>query len=163
VYPAGFFFGCPTFEDPHHIFIHCPHFTSLRDARTSELHSNVDRILHSSSVTSTDRSFILERVDDLFRDSNVWPAGRSLYYFGVLPPFYPSTLDHPQIHLRLAHECHITSIRLAAQIWASTRCAFFSNLYPSNHTRLPSITLPSFLARILPLSPSYSSFSVSFT
>jgi hypothetical protein len=62
----------------------------------------------------------------------------------------------------LAHECHTFSIRLAGQIWASACCALFSKLHSSTRPRLPTLTLPSFLSRILPPAPTYSSFSVSF-
>ena len=55
------------------------------------------------------------RVGNLFQDSDVWPAGRSLYYLGVLPQFFPRTIHSPQVHTRLSHECHTVSIRLAAQ------------------------------------------------
>jgi hypothetical protein len=156
-------FGCPVLEDPHHIFTSCPHFTSLRSARASELCSSLERILQTSSVPLVDRTSILDRADGLFHDSDAWPAKRSLYYLGLLPPFFPHTLDHPRMHSRLAHECHVTSIRLAAQIWASARCFLYSRLYPPTRTHLPVISLPSFLARLLPPTPSYSSFSVSFT
>ena len=39
---------------------------------------------------------------------------------------------------------------------------YFPKLYPSNSGRLPSITSPSFLVRIFPLSPLYFSYSVAF-
>jgi hypothetical protein len=157
-------FGCHILEDSHHIFTCCPHFTSLRTAHTFELRASLERILNTSSVPLADRTFILEQVNGLFLDLDVWPAGRSLYYLGLLPPFFPRTLDHPRMHTRLAHECHITSIQLAAQIWASARCTLYSNFHPSvrSPSPLPNISLPSFLSHILPLSPSYSSFSVSF-
>ena len=155
-------FGCPTFEDPHHIFLSCPRFSSLRDARASELTSNVGRILQSSSIPPADRTLILDRLCNLFQDSDAWPAGRSLYYLGILPPFFPHTLHCPQIHTRLAHECHTVSIRLAAQIWATARCAAYSKSHPPTRSR-SSVVLPSLLARILPPSLSYPSFSISFS
>ena len=155
-------FGCPTFEDPHHIFLHCPRFSSLRDARTSELTFNVGRILESSSISSADRALVLNRVRNLFQDSDAWPAGRSLYYLGILPQFFPPTIHSLQTHTRLAHECHTVSIRLAGQIWAAARCKTFSTLHYPIRTR-SSLTLPTHLARILPPSPSYPSFTVSFT
>lgn len=158
-------FGCPTFEDPHHIFVLCPHFASLRSSRASELHSNVDQILHTTSVSTADRTFILEQVSRLFQDSDTWRALRSLYYLGVLPKNFPRSLHHPRIHTRLTlHECHLFSIQLAAQIWASARCFSYSQNYSSSRTPShSSITLPSFFARILPPAPSYSSFSVVFS
>ena len=157
-------FGCPVYEDPHHIFLRCPRFSSLRNVRTAELLSNVGRILQPSSITSADRTLILERVGDLFQDSDVWPAGRSLYYLGVLPHFFPNTIHNPQIHTRLSHECHTVSIRLAAQIWGSARSASFSKLHHHHSTTSrSSLTLPTHLARILPPSLTYPSFSVSFS
>ena len=156
-------FGCPTFEDPHHIFLHCPRFSSLRDARTSELTLNVGRILESSSISSADRALVLKRVGNFFQDSDAWPAGRSLYYLGILPQFFPPTIHSLQIHTRLAHECHTVSIRLAGQIWAAARCKTFSALHYPIRTRSSLTLLPTHLARILPPSPSYPSFTVSFT
>ena len=155
-------FGCSTFEDPHHIFLSCPRFSSLRDERSTELVANVDRVLQSSSIPSTDRTLILQRVGNLFQDSDIWPAGRSLYYLGVLPHFFPYSIPNLQIHTRIAHECHTLSIRLAGQIWATARCASFSKLHSSTRSH-SCLTLPPHLARILPPSPSYPSFSISFT
>ena len=156
-------FGCPCWEDPHHIFIHCPHFTSLRTSRAADLLSNITTILQTPSISSATRSFVLHRVQNLFRDSDIWPARRSLYYLGALPPLFPPTTHHPQIHSRVAHECHMVSIRLAAQIWASARRIFFSHLFPNPSSRSrPSLTLPTMFSRILPPSPSYPRLSVSF-
>ena len=56
------------------------------------------------------------------------------------------------------------SIRLAAQIWGTARSASFSKLHHDSSARSQSsLTLPTHLARILPPSPSYPSFSVSFS
>jgi hypothetical protein len=155
-------FGCQSFEDPHHIFVLCPRFSSLRQSRAAELQSTFTTIFQTSSLSPTDPAQILEKIDHLFLDSDIWPARRSQYYLGVLPPFFPPSLSLPQIHIRLAHELHTVSIRLAAQIWAVARRAFYANSHPSNYVR-PSISLPSPLARILPPSPTYPSFSVNFT
>ena len=92
----------------------CPQFLS---SQALEFHSSIDRILQTTSVSSIDRSFILEQVDCLFQDSDAWPALRSLYYLGVLPSFFPRTLNQSQIHSHLAHECHVFSIRLVVHWW----------------------------------------------
>ena len=92
----------------------CPRFSSLHASRALELHSSIDRILQTTSVPSVDCSFILEQVYCLFQDSDAWLASLSLYYFGVLPSFFPRTLNQSQIHSHLAHECHVFSIRLMA-------------------------------------------------
>ena len=153
-------FGCPVWEDPHHIFTRCSHFASLRTSRAADLLSNITTILQTSSISSATRSFVLLRVQNLFWDSDIWPARRSLYYLGALPPLFPPLVHQPQLHSRVAHECHTVSIHLAAQIWASARRTFYSRLHPS--PLRSSLTLPAMFSRILPPSPSYPSFSVSF-
>jgi hypothetical protein len=157
-------FGCPFVEDPHHIFVTCPRFSSLRQSRTDDLHSNISTFLQTSAVDQTNRDLILDKISNLFSDSHIWPARRSLYYCGVLPPFFPPSLDQPRIHTRIAHECHLVSIRLAAQIWATARRMSYTNSHSSSSYVPPSITLPSLIARILPPSPSesYPSLSISF-
>ena len=92
----------------------CPCFLSLHASQASELHSSIDRILQTTSVPSIDCSFILEQVDCLFQDSDAWLASPSLYYFSVLPSFFPHTLNQSQIYSCLVHECHVFYIRLAA-------------------------------------------------
>lgn len=148
-------------EDTHHIFVTCPRFSSLRHTRATELNSNLSVILQTSSIDPTNRHHILGKLNNLFCDSDLWPTRRPLYYYGLLPPFFPPSLEQPRIHPRLAHECHLVSIRLAAQIWATTRRTFYLKSHPSSYV-CPSITLPPLLARILPPSPSYPSLSVSF-
>ena len=119
-------------------------------------------ILESPLIPPAHRTSILDRIGNLFQDSDTWPAGRSLYYLGILPSFSPHSLHCHQIHTRLAHECHTVSIRLAAEIWAAARCESYSKSHPPSRSR-PSLVLPSLLAHILPPSPSYPSFSISFT
>ena len=51
---------------------------------------------------------------------------------------------------------------LAAQIWASACSSLCFKLVPSNQSHT-SVTFPSFLALILPPSPSYPSFSITFS
>ena len=89
----------------------------------------------------------------------------------ILPGYPPTTAptNIPQftVHICIAHECHSTSIRLAAQIWGAVRCANYNKIHHClNHQSLPNrtiVTLPSHLSRILPPSPSYPSFSILIT
>ena len=77
---------------------------------------------------------------------------------------FACAIHNPQLHTRISHECHTVSIRLAAQIWGTARSASFSKLHHDSSARSrSSLTLPTHLARILPPSPSYPSFSVSFS
>ena len=154
-------FGCPVLEDPHHIFTRCSHFASLRTSWAADLLSDITTILQTSSISSATRSFVLLHIQNLFWDSDIWPAQCSLYYLGALPPLFPPLIHQPQLHSCVAHECHTVSICLAAQIWASACRTFYSRLHPS--PLRSSLTLPAMFSRILPPSPFYPSFSVSFT
>ena|SRR5271154_1888930 len=83
----------------------------------------------------------------------------------ILPPLFPPTSDDPQLHTRIAHESHLVVIRLAGQIWGTARRICYSKHIqgpniPYHHS---TITFPSFLSRILPPSPFYPSFSISFS
>ena len=148
---------CCLFEDPHHIFTLCPHFTHLRTSRASDLHSHITLILPTSSVSPATRSFIVDRVirvQSLFSDSDVWPA-HSLYYFGVSPPLFPLMLHQPQLYARVGQECHTSSIRPTTQfgLWLVAN-GLIHHSYSRLHLLLPfslppSITLPAILSRIL--------------
>ena len=130
---------CCLFEDPHHIFTLCPHFTHLRTSRASDLHSHITLILPTSSVSPATRSFIVDRVirvQSLFSDSDVWPA-HSLYYFGVSPPLFPLMLHQPQLYARVGQECHTSSIRPTTQfgLWLVANGLThhsYSRLHPSS-------------------------------
>ena len=136
----------------------CPHFSSLHVSQASELHSSIDRILQTS-VPSVDHSFILEWVDCLFQDSDVWLALRSLYYFGVLPSFFPRTLNQSQVwHMNVMYSQSGWQLIGGSDLGF---CLCFK-LDPSTQSRI-SVTFPSFLALIPPPSPSYPSFSITFS
>ena len=145
-------------QDPHHIFTLCPHFTPLRTSRASDLHSHITLILPTSSVSPATRSFIVDRVirvQSLFSDSDVWPA-HSLYYFGVSPPLFPLMLHQPQLYARVDQECHTSSIRPTTQIvlWLVDNGLThhsYSRLHPSSPFHLLLLCLPFYLAFLTPL------------
>ena len=157
-------YRCPIFEDRHHIFIDCPQFDSLRTSHALELYTNINQIMKASSIPLPVQKFIQEQVNNLFLDSNIWPAWWSLFYLGILPPLFPPAFQDLSIHTHITSMCHTTSIRLASQIWGTVHCTYFKtdfkNKVSSNRS---TITLPSILSHILPPSPSYPSFSVSFS
>ena len=113
--------------------------------RLLKLHSN-KRILQTSSLSASDQAAILHKVEHLFLDSDTWPARRSLFYLGMLPPLLPPRFQKP-VHTHIAHECHSTSIRLAAQIWGAPRRANCEKTYNCLNHQLPqnraTLTFPS--------------------
>ena len=133
-------FGCSMFEDPHHTFVNCLQFYSLRMLCASELYSTIDHLLQASSINPADQKFIQDQVRDLFLDSDIWPAQRSLFYLGLLPPLFPPMFNEPPIHTHIAHECHTTSIRLAGHIWAAARHHYFHQHFAINHTNTSTRT-----------------------
>ena len=114
-------FGCQQIEDPHHIFVRCPRFASLRDSYTQRLKSGVLTILDTYDPPEQDLSFIIEQVSNLFIDSSVWPSRQAGYYLGILPRLVPAPHTASIMHSRLAHHAHTISIQLASHIWGLVR------------------------------------------
>ncbi len=117
-------FGCPTLEDDHHLFVHCPSFDHLRDEYSHTLVSATQSILKDAALSTPVHSHLDRVASSLFRDDAIWPLASSRFYLGLLPPLLPlSTLhdplqgESPRVFTRLAHTCHTYSIRLAARIW----------------------------------------------
>ena len=78
-------FSCPVFEDPHHIFIHCPCFASLHAHSMQDLKDLTFTTLDTFSVTPAYHQLIISIVQGLFADTSVWPLRQSLFYHGILP------------------------------------------------------------------------------
>lgn len=76
--------------------------------------SNIIHILEASPTCPANRKFVQDRVRDLFPESNIWPAGRSLFYLGILPPLFPPTFNDLPLHTRVAHECHTGALFVAS-------------------------------------------------
>ena len=117
-------FGCPSPEDIHHIFVHCPQFNHLCDEYLRRLLSEAHRILDGSSLPPTLTSHLECVFSHLFSDHSPWPFASSQFYLGLLPPLLPSSL--PSLSLsqlssrtlsRLAQCCHTSAIHLAGRIW----------------------------------------------
>ena len=75
-------------------------------------------------------TYILERVDCLFQDSDAWLASRCLYYFGVLPSFFPHTLVWTSLlGEKETMRLNIVSIfKLHPGINCSTSMSFFTSI-----------------------------------
>ena len=117
-------FGCPSIEDPHHIFVHCPLFQPLRDEYSANLLADTRRILTKSTLPNPTINHLVCVASHLFQDDPSWPIQSSRFYLGLSPPLLPPTnplhtlsTESQRCLTRLAHSFHIHAIRLAARIW----------------------------------------------
>jgi hypothetical protein len=120
-------FGCPSIEDAHHLFVHCPPFSGLRAEYETKLHSETARLLRESSLPAHVLSHVTRAIGTLFRDdASSWPFGSSRYYLGLLPPLTPTSVSLSSLSVEsrgvlahIAHCCHSSAMHLAARIWGS--------------------------------------------
>ncbi|KAG6825594.1 hypothetical protein H0H92_003159, partial [Tricholoma furcatifolium] len=123
--------GCPTIETEHHIFVACPSFDGLHEDATKQLVLQIVTILDIFCIPTHLRHPITIFTKHALCDSDDWPAGLSLYYFGVMPKLdnLTSSLIEANIsfdkleHLRsrLAKTWHAIFVRLAGRIWGMVR------------------------------------------
>jgi hypothetical protein len=78
-------------EDAHHIFVHCPHFSNLRDEYSKSLLSNTERLMSDSNLPPPLLSHLQRTTVHLFQDNSSWPLhSSSRFYLGLLPPHSPT-------------------------------------------------------------------------
>ena len=141
-------FGCHHFEDPHHIFVVCPKFTSLRESYSMRIQDATRTLLHTyGSLSEHDISFITERVSSLFCDSDAWPSRRTGYYLGLLPRLVPPSYLGSVMHSRLAHHSHTIAVQLAGRIWGLVRQASRNHSNRQQKVRT-TISLPHHLSAL---------------
>ena len=143
----------PLLEDTHHLFVHCPKFSSLPATYQKRLRDTIEDSLHViHTLSQVDQSFIFEQIWDLFTDSHIWPSCRTAYYLSILPTLIPSSHVGTRVHVRVTHITHLVCIQLAGRIWGEVRRKGF--LLNSNSHRVPSqqpaILLPPHLACLFP-------------
>jgi hypothetical protein len=107
----------------HHIFVHCPHFTNLRNEYSKLLLSDTEHLTSDSTLPLPILSHLQRTTAHLFQDDSSWLL-HSCFYLGLLPPLLPSTTpfqslttELQRLITRLTHSCHTSAIRLAARIW----------------------------------------------
>lgn len=115
-------FGCPVFEDAHHLFVHCPTFQSIRETCSTQIISETKMILsHSNMLSQIELDDFIHRATFLLDDNDVWPTGFSKYYVSLLPPERVTnaskTVDASRIRSRIHGNWHTMLIRLAGRIW----------------------------------------------
>jgi hypothetical protein len=84
-------FGCRSLEDAHHIFMHCPRFSNLRDEYSKSLLSDTQRLMSDSDLPPPLSSHLQHTTAHLFQDDSSWPLHSSCFYLGLLPPLLPPT------------------------------------------------------------------------
>ncbi|KAG2095675.1 uncharacterized protein F5147DRAFT_553095, partial [Suillus discolor] len=97
-------FGCECLETPHHLFVKCPHTTSMLLFEAKTTVQTTDVYLHS-----TRRLFV--------DDASVWPLRETRYYLGTVPAIQTPDQISSVLATKIAHVWHGASIRLAGQIW----------------------------------------------
>ena len=166
-------FGCRAIEDPHHIFVICPHFTSHRISASTKLNTEIMTLLRSLSLSANDHHHLLAVANSMCADLPPWPSRRSFYYLGCTPQL--KITNFPCILSRVNQIFHSAAIRLAGHIWGIVHR--HSHLLPASNSLFssqsaqstpadtsvtkPVITLPTFFPPILHTT-SYPSFSISF-
>ncbi|KAF5382556.1 hypothetical protein D9615_002847 [Tricholomella constricta] len=164
-------FGCQTLEDARHIFVRCPRFSTLREDANKTIVSATSTLFDVYGVPAQYQSCTLEHACNISHDSQSWPTGFTMYYYGVLPDIDGITRDLTRaslpslkverLRLRLAATWHTILIRLAGRIWGIAKRASPSSppSSPDNHSRKPLITLPRHLSHI-PLIVKSQKFSI---
>ncbi|PPQ73488.1 hypothetical protein CVT24_007817 [Panaeolus cyanescens] len=154
-------FGCPNFEDAHHLFVLCPSFTTYRQDAQRDLRQELDALVHSIDTPELTQEHIQPLINNLFLDKPPWPSARSYYYLGLQPSLSEIPLP-PRLKIRLSRIIHTISIRLAARIWGQVR-RYSSSLYYSSRqnqtTSTQKLSLPLHLKSFIPL---YDKFSLTF-
>jgi hypothetical protein len=154
-------------EDAHHIFVHCPRFSNLRDEYSKSLLSDTERLMSDSNLPPPLLSHLQRTTVHLFQDNSSWPLhSSSRFYLGLLPPLLPPTTSSQSLTTqsqrlltRLAHSCHTSAIRLAARIGglvvrdylSSTRKPSFRPANRDSLLRASNLTLPPHLQFLLHL------------
>ncbi|KAF5367841.1 hypothetical protein D9615_010570 [Tricholomella constricta] len=153
-------FGCASLEDARHIFVRCPRFSSLRDDANKTIVSATSTLFDVFGVPAQYQSCALEHACTISHDSQSWPTGYTMYYYGVLPDIDDITRDLnltslpslkvERLRLRIAATWHTTLIRLAGRIWGIVKRASSPSppSSPENRNRKPLISLPPHLSYI---------------
>ncbi|KAM5531761.1 hypothetical protein V8D89_014573 [Ganoderma adspersum] len=156
--PPHCHFGCSALESAHHVFIQCPHFSSLRDDALATLVRDTSALLHpTADIPSSFADAVLSITRVLFTDNgSIWPQYYSHYYLGAIPtvPYIVtppgdnpvSSLVQRRLRSRIATLWHTASIHLAARIWGKYKRAFSS----STRRQPPHLPLPPHLSHLLP-------------
>ncbi|KAF5368760.1 hypothetical protein D9615_010404 [Tricholomella constricta] len=153
-------FGCTSLEGARHIFVRCPRFAPLRDEANKTIVSATPTLLDAFGVPAQYQTCTLEHACTISHDSQSWPTGYAMYYYGVLPDIDDITrdLNHAslpslkveRLRLRIAATWHTALIRLAGRIWGIIKrtSSTSSPNSPDNRPRKPLITLPRHLSHI---------------
>ncbi|KAF6744436.1 hypothetical protein DFP72DRAFT_781645, partial [Ephemerocybe angulata] len=120
-------FGCSVTESSHHIFVQCPHFTTIRLATTNDIISRANALLGLYQLDLSCLPRLSDLIHRFLQDGSHWPAHTSFFYLGLAPKLDP-LLQHDQLrHLSglqkekvaagLNGILHHATILCAGRIW----------------------------------------------
>ncbi|KAF5387991.1 hypothetical protein D9615_000313 [Tricholomella constricta] len=156
-------FGCLTYEDARHIFVHCPRFDALRREMDETTAQATVTFLDVFRVPPHFQGHIIQHAQHLSHDSASWPFGHTMYFYGVFLPLDDITrsltnTSFPNrqlntLRLRISATWHTACIRLAGRIWGIAKCSHRESTLPAVPTTHRSVaTLPSHLSSSIVLS-----------
>ncbi|KAF5377888.1 hypothetical protein D9615_006803 [Tricholomella constricta] len=164
-------FGCPTIEDARHIFVHCPRFATHRREMDETLVQATTTLFDVFRVPRPRQVRTLEHARKLSCDSESWPLGCTMYYYGLIPELDDisrdvndaslTALQVQRLRLRISTLWHTACIRLAGRIWGIVKRSQRERVLLPSHPPPHHISLPSHLSHSISVSPS-NKFTVSF-
>ena len=84
--PPACHFGCNILETPHHLFVECPRFATVRDEALDAVVRDTSLLLQAAK-TPLPQEVFLHIARSLFSDdTQVWPQTLSHYFYGTVPP-----------------------------------------------------------------------------
>lgn len=119
-------FGCPVTETPHHIFVLCQRFDSLRSSEHASLMSSIQRRLDDAEIQEEYQRSISHLAKFIFSDSiSLWPLQSTVFFLGQIPKVEPllstlsmaNSLNRSRLIHNIANDLHLSSVRLASRIF----------------------------------------------
>ncbi|KAK0220176.1 hypothetical protein IW262DRAFT_1273548, partial [Armillaria fumosa] len=96
--------GCRAIESPHHIFVECPMFQSLRDEALKEIQKVMERALQIGKKQICDFPALRDAAESFLSDCNItWPLTFTQFYLGHAPSL-DRCLPHTSFNSTIMHD-----------------------------------------------------------
>lgn len=118
--------GCKAIENPHHIFVECPVFQTLRHKTSQEILKVTERALEAAKKELHEFPGLHMAAESFLLDCNIiWPLTITQFYLGHVPPLecfiYQTSFSSMVMHDWVLHSIHsawhVAAIRLTGQIY----------------------------------------------